>query len=119
MEMEHFILQEVLFIKIKQIGYLEIGESFESCGLREGLEETNLKLKNFKLLTVTNDVFNKEKHYITILLRCETENEQDLKIMEPEKNEFWEWKTWDEVKRLDPLFLPLKNMIKQGVSPFE
>lgn len=67
---------------------------------------------------MTNDIFSNEKHYITILLRCEAENENELKVLEPEKNEFWKWMTWEEVQNLDPLFLPLKNMIKQGKSPF-
>jgi len=37
--------------------------------------------------------------------------------MEPEKCEKWEWFKWDKLPQ--PLFLPVKNAIKQGFNPFK
>lgn len=50
-------------------GHLEYGESWETCAERETLEETNLKIRDVRYLTATNEVFEAErKHYITIFM---------------------------------------------------
>ncbi|GAW02559.1 nudix hydrolase 1 [Lentinula edodes] len=109
-------------------GHLEAGESFEDCAAREVLEETNLKIKNIRFLTATNDVMVAEnKHYVTIWVACEmVDNQAVAENLEPEKCEVWEWVTWEELKRwaklevverTDPgyraLFLPLLNIVAQ------
>jgi 8-oxo-dGTP diphosphatase len=46
-------------------GHLEFGESWEECAAREVFEETGMRIKNTRLITVSNDVFEAEhKHYI-------------------------------------------------------
>ena len=94
-------------------GHLEFGESFEECARREVKEETGVEIKNVRFLTATNDVFEKEgKHYITIWMLAEWKAGEP-KTMEPEKCEGWEWKSWEEIEKLKPLFLPVENLIKQ------
>ncbi|NQU78099.1 NUDIX domain-containing protein [Candidatus Falkowbacteria bacterium] len=98
-------------------GHLEFGESFESCAARETLEEVDIKIKNIRLGTVTNDIFEKEdKHYITIIMVADYDS-GEVKLMEPEKCEKWDWFSWDNLP--EPLFLPEINLLKQGYNPFE
>lgn len=97
-------------------GHLEKNESWEQCAIRETLEETNLKVTKTKFLHVTNDIFeNEDKHYITIFLKA-IEWEGIPKVMEPNKVESWEWIEWNKGLP-SPLFLPLNNLIKDGISP--
>ncbi len=93
-------------------GHLEFGESFEKCAKREVKEETGIEIKNVRFLTATNDIFEKEgKHYITIWMLAEWKAGEP-EVMEPDKCEGWEWKSWKGVKKLRPLFLPVENLIK-------
>jgi ADP-ribose pyrophosphatase YjhB (NUDIX family) len=59
-------------------GHLDFGESFETCAMREVLEETDLQVKDdsVRFLTATNDVMPSEhKHYVTIFMACRPESE--------------------------------------------
>jgi ADP-ribose pyrophosphatase YjhB (NUDIX family) len=47
-----------------------MGESYFACAERETLEETGLRVRAEKLITLTNDVFSSTKHYITIFVLC-------------------------------------------------
>ena len=97
-------------------GHLEFFETLEECTKREVLEETGLKVKNIKFATITNDFFRKEnKHYITIFMIC---NYQSGKVVlkEPEKCESWDWFRWNSLPK--PLFLPIKNLLKDKYNPF-
>jgi ADP-ribose pyrophosphatase YjhB (NUDIX family) len=98
-----------------------MGESYFACAERETLEETGLVVKAEKLLTLTNDIFSLEKHYITIFVLCQrvddTQEPQvcfscrvsrshilphfpanSMQVLEPHKCSRWEWKTWDDVR---------------------
>lgn len=96
-------------------GHLEFNESWEECASRETAEETGIAIKNIRFYTATNDIFLKEKkHYITIFMLSDYDS-GDVKIMEPEKCEKWEWFEW---KRLPaPLFLPIQNLLKKDLTP--
>ena len=97
-------------------GHLELNESWEDCSERETLEETGVKIKNIRFGIVTNDIFKKEeKHYITIIMLSDYDS-GDVKIMEPEKCEKWEWFDWDELPK--PLFIPVQNLKEQKYNPF-
>ncbi|MDD2907352.1 MAG: NUDIX domain-containing protein [Candidatus Gracilibacteria bacterium] len=95
-------------------GHLEFMESFEDCAIRETLEETNIKIKDVKVLGITNDFFtDKNKHYVSIFLKGNYES-GDLKIMEPDKFEKWEWFSLDNLPQ--PLWFPIENFFKQGIK---
>ena len=100
-------------------GHLEFGESWEDCAIRETMEETGIKIKNIRFGTATNDFFEKEnKHYVTIFMVSDYD-EGELKIMEPDKCEKWDWFEWEEDKLPHPLFIPQQNLLKQKYSPFK
>lgn len=94
-------------------GHLEENESFEGAVKREVLEETGMKIKNLRFVTATNDIFTKEKkHYVTLFLLAEHVSGSP-KVLEPEKCEKWNWFEWKKLP--SPLFLPVKNLLKQNL----
>ncbi len=96
-------------------GHLEFNESWEECAARETLEETGIKIKNIRFGTVTNDIFKEEgKHYVTIFMLAELDC-GEVKIMEPEKYEKWEWFDWSDLPQ--PLFVPLQNLLRKDYNP--
>lgn len=97
-------------------GHLEFRESLEECVKREVMEEVGIKIKNIKFQTLTNDINPKEKtHYVTLFFTS-SYNGGKVKNMEPEKCESWEWIKWEDLPH--PLFLPIKNLLKQKYNPF-
>jgi len=97
-------------------GHLEYGESWEACSRRETMEETGIAIKNIRFGGVTNDIFeNEQKHYITICMVADFAS-GEVKLMESDKCEKWEWFEWDKLPR--PLFLPTQNLLKQNFNPF-
>jgi len=96
---------------------LEFGETWEDCARRETLEEAGIRIKNVRFAGLTNDIHEIEKkHYITIAMVADYDS-GEVKIMEPDKLERWEWFTWDNLP--EPLFLPMQNLLKQNFNPFE
>lgn len=96
-------------------GHLEFNESWEACAARETREETGITVKNIRFGTATNDIFfQEESHYITIFMLADYDAD-DVKIMEPEKCERWEWFDWDHLPA--PLFVPIQNLLKTGYNP--
>jgi len=97
-------------------GHLEYFEDLESCAKREVLEETGLRIKNLRMVGITNDIFKEEdKHYITIYFVAEPETGEP-EVKEPDKCEAWEWFEWDKLP--EPLFLPIRNLLKTDFNPF-
>lgn len=97
-------------------GHLEFNEEIEDCAKREVLEEVGIQIKNLKRGPYTNDFFKQEgKHYVTVFIISEHAS-GELKIMEPDKCEKWEWFEWDKLPH--PLFMPLQNLVKQKYAPF-
>ncbi len=98
-------------------GHLEFNEELEDCAIREVGEETGLKIENIKFFTITNDIFTKEKkHYITIFMVSDYDS-GNVELKEPDKFEKWGWFSWDKLP--EPLFLPIENLLKKDISPFE
>lgn len=62
-------------------------------------------------------MFKKEgKHYITLSIISEYDS-GEVKVMEPEKCEKWEWFEWNNLPQ--PLFIPIQNLLKQNYNPFK
>ena len=96
-------------------GHLEFGESLAVCAQREVAEETDLKIKNIRFVTITNDVFIKEnKHYITIYMQADWSSGQP-QVLEPDKMVKWQWFEWDKLP--SPLFLPMQSLVDSGFRP--
>ncbi len=97
-------------------GHLEYNESWKNCAIREVMEETGVKIKNLHFGTATNDIFEKEdKHYVTLFIVSDFAS-GEVKIMELDKCEEWNWFKWDKLPQ--PLFLPINNLLKTKFSPF-
>ena len=98
-------------------GHLEFNESLENCAKREVLEETGIEIKNIRFEIITNDIFkDEEKHYITIFMLSEYDS-GEVKVMEPEKCEKWDWFEWNNLP--EPLFLPIQNLLRKGYNPLK
>ena len=96
-------------------GHLEFNENITDCARRETFEELGIDLTGSKIVTLTNDIFDKEgKHYITIYVKAENFIGEP-KIMEPDKCSEFGWFSWEELPR--PLFIPIENLLKQGYHP--
>jgi len=70
-----------------------LGETFEAGAIREIKEETDLDVKNPRVIAITNNLetYKEEgKHYISVVLLAD-KYEGDLKLMEPDKCEAWLW----------------------------
>jgi 8-oxo-dGTP diphosphatase len=91
-------------------GHLDFGETIEKGAQREVMEETGVRIKNIKIVGITNDIFKKEdKHYITIWVVSEWAKGEPY-IAEPDK--FLDVK-WHDFKHLPKkLFLPWKQLLK-------
>ena len=97
-------------------GKLDFGETPEECAVREVREETGLTLDNVRLVAVTNDIFlSEQQHFVTLfmLADCPTGVPE---LLEPDKCEGWSWHEWTALP--EPLFLPLRNLLRQQFDPF-
>lgn len=84
-------------------GHLEYMESYENCAKRETLEESGIYIKNIRLNYLANLKTYTPKHYVAIELIADWESGEP-QVLEPEKNETWEWFDLDNLP--SPLFKP-------------
>lgn len=90
---------------------LDYGETFFDCARREVLEEGNITLRNLKILWCTNNFFEEDKkHFVSIFVSWDI-LWWELKNCEPDKLEWWEWCDPDNL--LEPILLPIQNLLKQ------
>lgn len=98
-------------------GKPDAGESLEECALRELYEETGLIGSGTKLVAETFDEFDESDGGLTFathyVLVAEAAGEPE--VVEPAKCGGWEWFDWDELPA--PLFLPIRNLLRQGFDP--
>ena len=101
-------------------GYLEFGETFEECAVREVYEECDAVLDPKSLRYVaTMNVRGVEFGYHNVgIFMIAPVIKADFKYQttEPEKNTEWRWMKWDEFKELPNLFNPFKPFFEQGLK---
>ena len=90
-------------------GHIDFGESVLDCAKREVKEEIGIKIKNFKVIGFTEDLFKKDrKHYITIWVKSNWQSGKiNTSYREFSKINWFSWK-----KLPQPLFIPLKNFVE-------
>lgn len=97
-------------------GHLEFGETWAECAGREVLEECGFALQGIRQAGVINCMRPEQGyHYVVIFMRGTVPAGVEPRNMEPDKCEGWEWCTWDEVARKQPLFRSLEMFIEDGM----
>jgi 8-oxo-dGTP diphosphatase len=89
-------------------GHLEFGETPEACAAREAFEETGVQVANVRFIGLTNDVFDENRHYITIWMRGEYLSGEAHVAAEYESIEVG-WFRWEALP--GPLFLSLQHLL--------
>jgi 8-oxo-dGTP diphosphatase len=77
-------------------GHLEHGETVEEAILREIAEECGIKVKNIRILCVSDFLTYYPRHYVDIGFVGEWESGEPA-VMEPDKLEYWEWRDIDDI----------------------
>ena len=93
-------------------GKQEYEETITEAAIRECKEETNLDITNLEVFTAS-DSFQPDRHYVTINFVTKTYS-GELKIMEPEKIDKWEWFDINELP--ENIYTPSKNMITEFIK---
>lgn len=90
-------------------GKQEYTETVTETAIREIKEETNLDIKNPEVYSVSDD-FQSDRHFVTIEM-ITNEYSGELKIMEPEKEDDWQWFDLDNLP--DNIYSPSKVFIEK------
>ena len=88
-------------------GHVDPGETTEECGVREIKEETNLDIKD---LEECGFEFSEEENFLTLYYKTNLTDDKDLKNVEPDKSEDWEWYSVDALP--SPLFGNIDKLLK-------
>ena len=89
-------------------GKVDWHQTIEESARRELEEETNLKAKSLRLISVTDEIVH-DNHFVTNGFIC-TDFEGDLKTMEPEEIVEWRWFSFSELP--EKVFPPCVKIIK-------
>ena len=90
-------------------GKQEYTETVTETAIREIKEETNLDIKKPEVYSVSDD-FQSDRHFVTIEM-ITNEYSGKLKIMEPEKEDDWQWFDIDNLP--DNIYSPSKVFIEK------
>lgn len=88
-------------------GKQEYNETIFEGAAREVKEETNLDISDLEIFNACDDV-QPDRHYVTIQIVA-NKHSGELKIMEPTKEDQWEWFDLDNLP--DNLYSPTKRFI--------
>jgi 8-oxo-dGTP diphosphatase len=89
-------------------GHLDFGEDPAACAVREAAEETGLTVRKVVFAGVTNDVFDAERHYITLWFAADGVSGEPVLAAPYEMSELG-WFRQDELP--EPLFPPLRRLL--------
>lgn len=93
-------------------GKLHFGETFEDAAVRELLEETGVKAKSLKIVSLTNNRVG-DAHFVTIGLLCD-DFEGEPKVMEPDEITEWRWFPIDQPPK--PIYHPSEQVLKNYLA---
>lgn len=99
-------------------GHLEYGETARQTALREIAEECGIKVKNLKMLCVTDLLTYLPKHYVDIGFAADWQSGEP-KVLEPDKIESWNWYDIEKPpKKLFGCFTSYAESYKTGKKYF-
>ncbi|MEI8270690.1 MAG: NUDIX domain-containing protein [bacterium] len=98
-------------------GHLEFNERIEDCAVREIREEVGINIKNLKRVYFTNEVFPEEKEPYVILCVIADYDSGEVKVMEPDYCEQWDWFDWENLP--EPLFKHTQMLLEENFNPFD
>lgn len=87
-------------------GWLERGESFEQCALRETEEKTGVTIGEPRLLTATNDLLPRQRHSVTIWMIADWVRGEPAPASDDIADAGW----YDLLRLPGPLFEPFENL---------
>ena len=90
-------------------GKQEYEETVYETAIRETKEETNLKIKNPTVFSVSDD-FQKDRHFVTIEMLAKDYTGKE-KVMEPEKEDEWRWFSLDDLPK--NIYSPSRKFIEK------
>ena len=90
-------------------GAAQAGEKSCEAVLREVKEETNLDVDDLELFNVADDI-QPDRHYITLQVIAK-KHTGELKIMEPTKEDEWQWFDLDNLP--EKLYSPSRKFIER------
>ena len=89
-------------------GKLEFKENFEDTAARELFEETSMKAKSLKFISIANDKVE-DAHFVTIGMLCDDFEGLPL-VMEPDKITEWKWFNLNDLPK--PMFFPSSRILE-------
>lgn len=90
-------------------GHVEYGETVQQAILRELDEECGIKVKNVRILCVSDFLTHSPRHYVDIGFVADWDSGEPT-IKEPHKLEGWEWRDLDDIPH--PVFAPMVGYIQ-------
>jgi 8-oxo-dGTP diphosphatase len=95
-------------------GHLEFGESLADCAAREATEETGAVVSRARFRAITNDVFDDERHYVTIWMEADYPGGDVATVADYELSDVG----WFHLDALpEPLFLPFAKLLAGQCMP--
>jgi 8-oxo-dGTP diphosphatase len=88
-------------------GKMEFGEEPHETAARELLEETGMRLRSCRLVSVSSE-HNGDAHFVTLGFLCDG-FEGEPKVMEPDEITEWKWFPLKELPR--NLFVPSRSLL--------
>jgi 8-oxo-dGTP diphosphatase len=93
-------------------GKLHFKENLKEGAIREVFEETGIRVKNLKVISVSNDIVP-DAHFVTIGFLTE-DFEGEAKVMEPDEIIEWNWFSLDNLP--SPLYFPSEKIMKNYLA---
>lgn len=90
-------------------GNLDLGEEPARCAARETEEETGVRVGPVRFVGVTNDVFDEQRHYVTLWFEAEyAEGDAHVRASDEVSELAW----FDEQSLPEPLFRPFRSLLE-------